>query len=288
MKENRINKFMIKRVFKKNRDTYDLDNLGIYECPRFISCVDMIKSRNHHLTSDYSLTNSSWEAYLSKIDSNYKNRELWYIREFPLPIISKELYRDLARKFKDSNLLNSIWNNKFFMLDYFFPNLGLAVELDSHWHDGREKEDKIRDLYIESTYGIKVIRAVGYGVRMDPISDNKFNNKFKRTVKDICQQKKRAGYDIDSPFYLNFDDFLNDRYYLIDVGYKTISEISENAYQEFLANECDGKISVSLDWIKDNYPDWIPEEDNLKKLTEFFYEQYSKIMEIENPTNSYK
>ena len=43
----------------------------------------------------------------------------------------------------------------FFLLDYYFPTLRLAVELDSEYHD--MKKDQLRDQYLESI-GIKTIR----------------------------------------------------------------------------------------------------------------------------------
>jgi hypothetical protein len=43
----------------------------------------------------------------------------------------------------------------FFLLDYYFPTLRLAVELDSEYHNG--KKDELRDTYLESI-GIKTYR----------------------------------------------------------------------------------------------------------------------------------
>lgn len=43
-----------------------------------------------------------------------------------------------------------------YYLDYFFPTLSLAVELDSELH--KEDKDQIRDKYLESRLGIKTFR----------------------------------------------------------------------------------------------------------------------------------
>jgi len=47
----------------------------------------------------------------------------------------------------------------FVLLDYFFPQLRLAVELDSELHD--QEKDKLRDQYLEKI-GIKVWRLLNF------------------------------------------------------------------------------------------------------------------------------
>src|SRR5574344_553842 len=44
----------------------------------------------------------------------------------------------------------------FFLLDYYFPNIRLAVELDSDLHD--KDKDKLRDEFIKSVYDIDTFR----------------------------------------------------------------------------------------------------------------------------------
>ncbi len=47
----------------------------------------------------------------------------------------------------------------FYLLDYFFPELKLAVELDSDLHN--PEKDKIRDTFLMKTFGIETIRITG-------------------------------------------------------------------------------------------------------------------------------
>ena len=44
----------------------------------------------------------------------------------------------------------------FYLLDYYFPELSLAVELDSDYH--KDSLDKVRDEYLERWLGIKTFR----------------------------------------------------------------------------------------------------------------------------------
>lgn len=44
----------------------------------------------------------------------------------------------------------------YFLCDYYFANIKLAVELDSEYHDS--KEDALRDKYLSDAYGIKTFR----------------------------------------------------------------------------------------------------------------------------------
>ena len=66
-------------------------------------------------------------------------------REFPIPI--QNCYR----------LEGQV--RQFYMIDYYFPTLRLAVELDSEYHDNQVKDpDSLRDRYLKQTHGITVFR----------------------------------------------------------------------------------------------------------------------------------
>lgn len=66
-------------------------------------------------------------------------------REFPIPVQNK--YR-LEGQYR-----------LYYMLDYYFPELKLAVELDSDYHDDQKKDtDTLRDEYLNTAHGITVFR----------------------------------------------------------------------------------------------------------------------------------
>lgn len=43
-------------------------------------------------------------------------------------------------------------------LDFFLPEYGVGIELDSHYHDDSKDNDTRSDLYIYQKYGVKVLR----------------------------------------------------------------------------------------------------------------------------------
>lgn len=66
-------------------------------------------------------------------------------REFPIPIQNK--YRLEGQK------------RLYYIIDYYFPTLNLAVELDSDYHDDQIKDpDSMRDEYLKSAHGIQTFR----------------------------------------------------------------------------------------------------------------------------------
>jgi len=281
----------IRRVFRKKRDTFDIDGLGVYRCPSFISGRSIEAARQYQLTKNYSETNIKWEEHIQDVSSEYKNQELGCIKEFPLPIKNKMLLRDIARrvtsevckeqKEKDT-ILNNVWNNSYYILDYFYYNLGLAVELDSHWHVDKRVEDMIRDMYVEEDYGIRTIRTDGYGVRNskeDTNRDLKFNLKFRKVVRDICKQKKRWGLDISTPLEIDFQEYLNEQNRPIEEGYSWVAEVARGIYDKYLVLPME-IVEVDESWIEENWPGFLDDERNIEKLKEFFYEQYFRKVDF--------
>lgn len=65
--------------------------------------------------------------------------------EFPVPV--QGCYRLPGQK------------RLYYMLDYYFPTLRIAVELDSEYHDNQVKDpDPLRDEYLQKVHGIQVLR----------------------------------------------------------------------------------------------------------------------------------
>jgi hypothetical protein len=70
---------------------------------------------------------------------------LTIFREFPV-IIQNSLRLDGQKRM-------------YYMMDYYFPELKLAVELDSDYHDDQVNDtDETRDKYLMNAYGIRVFR----------------------------------------------------------------------------------------------------------------------------------
>lgn len=73
---------------------------------------------------------------------------------------SLQVYREFPVLIQNSKRLPGQDSGLYYMCDYYFPNLKLAVELDSDLHI--PEKDKIRDEYLLSTHGIKVFRMTGF------------------------------------------------------------------------------------------------------------------------------
>lgn len=87
-----------------------------------------------------------------------KFKDLEYIEEFPVPIVSsiwEEFYKELEGQ--DKKEINKKW----FSLDFYFPEYNTAIQLDSIiGHSGNLSiRDIAEDRYLASRYGIKTIRS---------------------------------------------------------------------------------------------------------------------------------
>lgn len=78
----------------------------------------------------------------------------------------------------------------FFLLDYYFPTLRLAVELDSEYHSA--EKDKLRDLYLEGI-GIKTLR----------ISHLEKDSVQKKEFKQLCSEMRKLT-PLESPGVFDF------------------------------------------------------------------------------------
>lgn len=67
-----------------------------------------------------------------------------------------EVVREMPILIENSKRPADLPGGLFFLLDYYFPSLRLAVELDSEYHD--LKKDEIRDRFLLDAYGIQVFR----------------------------------------------------------------------------------------------------------------------------------
>jgi hypothetical protein len=78
----------------------------------------------------------------------------------------------------------------FFLLDYYFPTLRLAVELDSEYHNG--KKDGLRDLYLE-----------GIGIRTLRISHLEKGSVQKKEFRALCAEMRKMK-PLESPGVFDF------------------------------------------------------------------------------------
>lgn len=67
-----------------------------------------------------------------------------------------DIVKEMPILIENSKRIPDLPGGLFFLLDYWFPSLSLAVELDSDYHDNMK--DEIRDKFLMSAYGIQVFR----------------------------------------------------------------------------------------------------------------------------------
>lgn len=130
--------------------------IGMYFIPRKVKInnklIDIVFNREKAILNDKSSYSINFKNF---IDNNYNIKEYNYIEEFPIIIENVSLWNSILNSFSVS-LDDSIRNTRYFLLDYFFPYLGIAVEIDSKYH-------KARDIYVERVYGIITYRFYEFG-----------------------------------------------------------------------------------------------------------------------------
>ena len=131
--------------------------VGEYLFPKFListknNIIDLEDNREQNLHQG-----SRWSPnFKNFLDTEYKS--VRYIREFPIIIRDRKLWRSLCIKYQlDGDKLG----RNYFLIDYFMPDFNLLVEIDSQLHE--IDYDKARDDYIRLKYGLETLRFYEYG-----------------------------------------------------------------------------------------------------------------------------
>jgi very-short-patch-repair endonuclease len=108
-----------------------------------------------------------------------------YLRHNPT-MAEKVLWLSLRKKqIMNVRFLRQYGIDKF-ILDFYAPEIKLAIEVDGISHIGKEKYDEYRQKVIEA-YGIKVIRFSDEEFLVNP---NKVVDFITKVVKDILNQRQ--------------------------------------------------------------------------------------------------
>lgn len=163
------------------RDKYYVENIGGYIIPKVLeNNINLCSNRQSILLNKDSKYSRNFRKF---IDSKLTTEKyLEYIREFPIIIENRELWNDILDKFSIS-VNDKMRKINYFLIDYFFPYLGISIEIDSEYHNTRLIYDKARDIYIENVYGIIIYRFYKFG------SSDEYTipyiNRFGNTVNNI-------------------------------------------------------------------------------------------------------
>lgn len=133
--------------------------------------------------------------------------EYKWVEEFPIPIINQDLWFDLCPQ-KPKCI---------FSLDVFLPDLGIVIELDSSYHDGKEKqkEDMARDLYLGKEYDIITYRT--RACLRDNFDDiiPKFSEQIKEKLVQRSWKRDKFEKDIENLVLENYKEYFRSALYII-------------------------------------------------------------------------
>lgn len=183
---------LIKNFVLRNINLFDTIEFG-YLIPKNIKSkvggklINIKSNRQEALRNNSSKYSKRFEEDI-KLFNNYTS--LQYIKEFPIVIDDRDLWNNIMTNFcVDGN--SELRKTTYFLLDFYFINFNLAVEIDSKYHDGKEIYDTARDVYLKSKYGIETLRFYEYGNSTD--SRYQFINTFRNYLDTFIMYNKNWG-----------------------------------------------------------------------------------------------
>lgn len=183
---------LIKNFVLRNINLFDTIEFG-YLIPKNIKSkvggklINIKSNRQEALRNNSSKYSKRFEEDI-KLFNNYTS--LQYIKEFPIVIDDRDLWNNIMTNLcVDGN--SKLRKTTYFLLDFYFINFNLAVEIDSKYHDGKEIYDTARDVYLKSKYGIETLRFYEYGNSTD--SRYQFINTFRNYLDTFIMYNKNWG-----------------------------------------------------------------------------------------------
>lgn len=134
-------------------------------------------------------------------------QELTFIRNLrDNPTIAEVAFDKLVEDFNEKHKTRYYRQVKIigYIVDFYFPEARLAVEIDGDSHIGKEQYDKERQQHLEE-YGIKVIRFQNEEVLFAnthlTYRQRNLNNKTKKAWDEICAAKYRIRDTVKEAIY---------------------------------------------------------------------------------------
>ena len=144
----------------------------------------IIKKINNMLRNNSTNLRTNSTKHRNRFENIEQNiyREWVYDRAYEMrnnPTLSEKIFRRWAHKTLNTDVLfqHPIQvNNKYYILDFFFPVLGIAVEIDGSVHRTQREKDAHRDCALSSK-GIETIRITN-----EQCTTSSLNNIFKEKI----------------------------------------------------------------------------------------------------------
>lgn len=187
--------------------------------------IDLELNRNQCLSQG-----SYWSPNFKKVLVS-KFKFLKFHQEFPFIVENLSLWEYLSNKYKikDKNRIN------YFLADYFFPDLGLIVEIDSNLHE--LNYDRARDEYLMRAWGIQILRFFEFGKTIE--DTRKYLSKFQKTISSLPKRN----------FMLNYSESMVNLFYERNKKYISILTTIENNIfnpNTYTFNNSTYKIPISI------------------------------------------
>lgn len=231
-----MNLTLISNYVLKNKYYVEMIDGG-YIIPRFITSYNGKNRINISLNREHALLNNN-SSFSQKFEQDILRHKILsqyqYIKEFPIFIEDKCSWNNALDYFGED--LNSDKRNvNYFLLDFYFPYLGVSVEIDSGYHKSRQSYDLARDTYIKRVYGIETFRFFEYG--KDDGHRLPYFNRFKNTVKYLNKLNQNRNL-YSNNLQLNFsktiiNNFINDNRQILEFIDKIIDYVGEYNFYSY-------------------------------------------------------
>ena len=181
-----------------------------YKIPKFIlnkkasdnNIIELDKIWEKSIKNNKSPFQDNWINYLKSInrDKSIINN---YIQEFPFIIDNEDLWIECCKQFEVSD---KYYKTNYFLADFFFPKLGVIVEIDSGYHYTKRNYDSARNSYIYRRYGIRTLRVDNFDLTQE--DSKKFTKIFIDTVQSMLSCKKYSNIPLDSYYPVDNMDYI--------------------------------------------------------------------------------
>lgn len=137
-----------------------------------------------------------------------------YIKEFPVPIMDRELWKEILTKEKVPKTRTELWEKHYILSDYFFYKAKFIVEIDSSFHDEKAIDDRVRDTYMYFKYGLPTYRFYEYG--KSTIVRGKFYKSIKKNIKN--SYSSLSGLNVYNNYMFDFSDIIVNNFIISNKG----------------------------------------------------------------------
>ena len=208
-------------------DSFKFEDIPFIEYPIYIKSKDDKSFYNFKSSvSGNGLKSRTKQLNNRSLQSKYMDL-LISIRYFKLLGINYEIYKEVP--IINTNLTNDP-DRSYYLLDYFIPDLSLAIELDSSYHDQNPIKDKLKDQFL-SSIGIDVVRIRDFNIDTNSKLDNLASNILSRKVNKFRVSYESLIYEssiLRDKFHLERIKLLNGPLYFIKSKWRdTISKLGE-------------------------------------------------------------